>query len=615
MLLKRGLLKNFMTIHEQTSKAAWHKNLETVLGLDLRSLAAFRIGIALIILVDLFTRFRDLTAHYTDFGVLPRTLLKEIAKKGYWSLHAISGEPIFQVLLFAIAAFFALLMLIGYRTRVAVIASWVLLISLHNRNPALIFAADDVLRALMFWAMFLPLGASYSLDSALNTSQRQLPKRVVSGATFALMCQQCFIYIFSAAIKTKSPTWVDGSAVYYALSFDQYVTPFGHFLLNFQPILNIFTKITLVLEWIGPLIIFIPFRNSLFRLAAVLTFIGLHAGFGLTLNIGIFPFLSIFSWLAFLPSSFWDSLEKRLRTPARQGLKIYFDRDCGFCKKVVHILRTLLILPGTPLLMAQDYPDVYPDMQTYNSWVIEDWQGKRYFKFKGIAYVVSLSPIFNFLVPLLTWKTVMTGGTKFYEAIATNRKFAGNFTKPFKFHPLEIHKSRFLNILASVLLIYAFIWNIQSYAPDLFKRKIWQQTEVIGRATRLDQSWSIFAPSPPRDDGWHIIPGSLENGSEVDIFRNGNPIIWDKPSLSTRSAIYHNMQWRTYFINLNRAIGKKLYPFYGKYLCQAWNNQHQGSEKLDKLDIYFMDEYTVPPGEQQTVEKKLKWEQSCSRLP
>ncbi|MBD2628440.1 HTTM domain-containing protein [Trichormus variabilis] len=604
-----------MTIQEQTSKTSWEKNLETVLGLDLRSLAAFRIGISLIILTDLFTRFGDLTAHYSDVGVLPRALLAQVAKPGYWSLHAISGEPIFQVLLFAIAALFALLMLVGYRTRVVTIASWVLLISLHNRNPALIFAADDVLRALLFWAMFLPWGACYSLDSALNTSHRQLPERVVSGATFALMCQQCFIYIFSAAIKTKSPIWVDGSAVYYALSFDQYVTPFGHFLLNVQPILKVFTQITLVLEWIGPLVIFIPFRNNLFRMGAVITFIGLHAGFGLTLNIGIFPFLSIFSWLAFLPSSFWNALEKRLQTPARQGLTIYFDADCGFCKKVVHILRTLLILPGTPLLMAQEYPDIYADMQAYNSWVIEDWQGNRHFKFKGIVYVVSLSPIFKFLVPLLTWKPIMAGGTKFYEEIASNRKFAGNFTKPFKFRPLEIRPSRFLNILALVLLIYAFIWNISSYAPDLFKRKIWQQTSFMGRATRLDQSWSIFAPAPPRDDGWHIIPGRLEDGSEVDIFRNGNPINWDKPSLGVRSAIYRNMQWRTYFINLNRAIGKKLYPFYGEYLCRNWNSQHTGSKHLDKLDIYFMDERTVPPGEQQTVEKKQTWQQSCSQTP
>ncbi|TAE59145.1 MAG: HTTM domain-containing protein [Nostocales cyanobacterium] len=601
-----------MDTQQEKIKTSWEKILDTVIGLDLRSLAAFRIGIAIIILVDLFTRFQDITAHYTDYGVLPRNFLSEIAKTGYWSLHAISGEPIFEVILFIIAAFFALQMLVGYRTRVATIASWILLVSMHNRNPALIFAADDVLRALMFWGMFLPWGARYSLDSALNTSPRQSPITYASGATFALMCQQCFIYIFSAAIKSKSEIWTTGEAVYYALSYDQYVTPLGQFLLNFQPILNIFTQITLVLEWIGPLVIFIPWKNHIFKTIAVFTFISLHAGFGLTLNIGIFPFLSSFSWLAFLPSEFWDGLEKRLQNPAKQGLTIYFDADCGFCKKVVHILRTLLILPGTPLLMAQDHPDVYEDMQKHNSWVIQDYQGNRHFKFKGIIYVVSLSPIFKFLVPVLKWQPILNAGTKFYEAVANNRRVAGNFTKPFKFHPLDVKRSKTLTILALVCLMYATIWNIQSYSPDLFKRKIWHRTEIMGRMTRLDQSWSIFAPSPPRDDGWHVIPGKLENGNEVDIFRFGNTVNWDKPSLGVRSAIYRNMQWRTFFINLNRAIGKKLYPTYGNYLCRNWNNKHQGGEKLKELDVYFMDERTVPPGEIQTVEKKLKLEHSCN---
>jgi hypothetical protein len=149
-------------------------------------------------------------------------------------------------------------MLVGYRTRVGTIGYWVLLVSMYNRNPALIFAADDVLCTLMFWVMFLPWGACDSFYSPLNTYQLQLPETVISSATFALMCKQYFIYIFSGAIKTKSPIWVDGSALYYALSFDQYLTHFGYFLLNFQPILKVFTQITLVLEWIGPLTILIP---------------------------------------------------------------------------------------------------------------------------------------------------------------------------------------------------------------------------------------------------------------------------------------------------------------------------------------------------------------------
>jgi predicted DCC family thiol-disulfide oxidoreductase YuxK len=603
-----------MVARKQTPKIFSNPIWQEVFGLDLRSLAVFRIGLAAVLLTDLLTRFGDLTAHYTDAGVLPLSILPEVAKSGYWSLHALSGQPILQILLFGIAALMGIAMLVGYRTRLATIASWILLISLHNRNPALIFAADDVLRALMFWAMFLPLGASYSIDSALNNSPNKLPERVVSAATVALMVQQCFIYIFSAMFKARSPIWTEGSAVYYSLSFDQYATPLGHFLLNLSPLLPLFTHSTLLLEALGPLLLFVPFRNSFFRQVAIVTFISLHLGFGLTLNLGIFPCLSVVSWLAFIPSSFWNRLHKRLQTPERQGLRIYYDADCGFCKKVVHLLRTLLILPGTPLLMAQDDPEIHADMQAYNSWVIVDWQEKRRFKFEGIIYVVSLSPLLHWLAPLLAWKPMLIAGTRFYETIATNRKTAGKFTKPFKFRPLAAKTPRAVNAIVLLLLLYTFVWNVSSYMPDWFKRRTWDRTEFIGRMTRLDQSWSIFAPAPPRDDGWYVMPGQLQDGSEVNVLNKAVPVSFDKPTLGERSAIYHNMQWRTYFINLNRSIGEKLYPGYAEYVCRNWNARHPATQRLDRFDVYFMDERTVPPGQQQPVEKTRVWQQSCSNV-
>ena len=235
--------------------------LEAFLGFDLRSLALFRIGLATIVILDLIARFSALQAHYSDAGVLPRQLLPGgLLHQGYWSVHLLSGQAWVQGLLFAIAIFFALLMLVGYRTRWTTIAVWALTISLHNRNPFLLFAGDDVLRAILFWAMFLPLGASYSLESALNSSPDPLPKRVVSGATFAYMVQLCFIYIWSAAFKTKSPIWFpDGDAVYYALHFDQYATPFGLGLLNLPlGLQKAMTFGALFLEWFGALLIFIP---------------------------------------------------------------------------------------------------------------------------------------------------------------------------------------------------------------------------------------------------------------------------------------------------------------------------------------------------------------------
>ena len=124
-----------------------------VFGIDLRTLALFRIGLGLLLLVDLVLRGRDLTAHYTDVGILPRSALLETLSVGSFSLHLLNGTFAFQAVLFAIATVFAVMILVGSRTRFAVIASWVLLLSLQNRNPEILSAGDTVLLLLCFWAI------------------------------------------------------------------------------------------------------------------------------------------------------------------------------------------------------------------------------------------------------------------------------------------------------------------------------------------------------------------------------------------------------------------------------------------------------------------------------
>lgn len=607
--------------------------LSEIFGFDLRSLALFRIGLALVIIADLIIRSADLKAHYSDYGIIPRNFLVDnLLNPWYWSIHLISGEPFIQGLIFILAGLVAIAMLIGYHTRLATIASWALVISLHNRNPVLTFAADDVLRALTFWAMFLPLGATYSIDSALNSSKQPLPKRFASIATFAFMVQQVLIYAGSALYKAKSEVWHDGSAVYYALSFDQYATVLGQFFLNnFGWLLAPLTIGALWMEFIAPFIIFIPFKVTFFRYLAVFLFIGLHISFGLFFTLEIFPFLSIASWLAFIPSDFWDRLNQKIATQQRQNLTIYYDAECGFCKKVVHLLRTFLILPKTPLLMAQDDELIFADMQKYNSWVVVDWQGNHHYKWEGLSYVFSLSPIFGFIAPILKIPFVMKLGNKFYETIATNRKVAGKFTAPFKFRPLDIKPNLTLNIVAGILLFLTLIWNLTSFVeqtiyrrperdnkPDLYSkvhkiltRKTFNQIKPIGLLARLDQNWTIFAPSPPRDDGWHVIEGNLDNGEVVDMLWGKNKISFDKPTRQERDKLYRNARWRTYFINLNRSVGQKLYPYYASYLCSQWNPNNKGNKRLNSFTIYFMDETTVAPNETQTVEKTIQYQKSC----
>ena len=145
--------------------AGW---LSDVFGIDTRSLAVFRIGLALTILLDLVLRAQDLGAHYTDAGVLPRALLAaEVGSRIPWAPvllnlnpHFLFGGLIGQALVFVAAGATAVLLLVGWRTWWVTVASWILLASLHGRNPGVLNTGDVVLRMLLFWSMFLPLGVA-----------------------------------------------------------------------------------------------------------------------------------------------------------------------------------------------------------------------------------------------------------------------------------------------------------------------------------------------------------------------------------------------------------------------------------------------------------------------
>ncbi len=195
-----------------------------IFGSDLRSLATFRIVLALLVISDLANRATDLSAHYTDAGIMPRTVLVEqVLSPWAFSLDLMNGGALFQALLFAVAALAAFGMLVGYRTRLMTFIVWVLLLSIQLRNPLVNGSESPMLRMLLFWGMLLPLGAYWSVDRTRSALPRPSP-RFLSLATFGLLMQIAFVYWFTAALKS-GPEWrTDYTALYYALSFDQLAT-------------------------------------------------------------------------------------------------------------------------------------------------------------------------------------------------------------------------------------------------------------------------------------------------------------------------------------------------------------------------------------------------------
>jgi hypothetical protein len=157
-----------------------HPKIEELFGIDVRSLALFRIVIALILMIDLILRSTDLTAHYTDFGVLPRSYFFEMfpSLRFQINLHALGGSVFFESLLFVVAFVFAFLLLIGYRSQLSAFLSWILLISLQDRNILVLSGADILLRIILFWSLFLPLGAAFSVDAKGKDTPQGIPKGI-----------------------------------------------------------------------------------------------------------------------------------------------------------------------------------------------------------------------------------------------------------------------------------------------------------------------------------------------------------------------------------------------------------------------------------------------------
>jgi hypothetical protein len=308
----------------------WRRGLEEVLGADMRSLALFRICLGGLVLADLVLRSIDLRAHYTDFGVLPRGVLWEMYSGWHISLHTASGSGLWQVLLFMFAGLLSCCFILGYRTRTVTVLLWFLTISLQNRNPMILYGADQLLRMLLFWSMFLPLGAYWSLDSRSQAVNENASRRTLSMGSAALLAQIVLMYVFSALLKSGEP-WRDGTAVYYALNVDQMVKPLGQFLTAFPQLMAWGSYATYYLELIGPFFLLCPFYTGPVRTAAIFIFILLQISFGLCLKLGIFPFTVSIAMLALLPGWFWQ------RWPAEWGQRLATRLRCLFPRQLIRL--------------------------------------------------------------------------------------------------------------------------------------------------------------------------------------------------------------------------------------------------------------------------------------
>ena len=584
-----------------------------VFSLDLRSLALFRVSFATLILFDLAGRAQGLLAHYTDLGVFPREVaLRYYQEPFFLSLHFLDGSWQVQAALFFLAAIFAVMLLAGYKTRLSTVVSWLFLISLQTRNPLVLQGGDIFMRAALFFAMFLPWGARYSVDSVRRPSFT-LDTRYVSAWTAGFMIQVAAVYVFAGLAKTSAEWTSEGTAIYYALSLDQFTRSFGYFLLQFPDLLRLLTFATLLFELFGPFLLFVPVFTRQVRLAAVVGFIAMHLGLMASMRLGPFPWVGIITMLALLPSSVWDWVSRHVRARQRAGLVMYYDGECGFCASLSRYLKTFLLLAPARLLPAATDESAAREMVEHNSWVVVDADGVRHYAFDGVIAVTRASPLVSFMAPVLALSPVAALGGWLYRRVAVRRKRVCVPVVPVSPSP-DRSRRPFLTLgfrvistmCAFVVIGLLLAWNIGALPQTSFTLP--RAARDFVHLTRLDQRWAMFSP-PLREDGWYVVVGELENGRSVDLRRGGSEVSYVKPH--PVAALYPTERWRKYLMNLYLGDFAIYRQHYGAYLCYAWNRVHQGAERVALVDIAFMSEMTLPNYERAVPERKSLWVYDC----
>lgn len=648
--------------------------LERAFGLDLRSLALFRAALGAVLLSDLALRAVNLRTFYTDFGVMPRDWMVSI--NGLWrvTLHAFNGELWSAALLLGVEGLAALALFLGWRTRLAALVAFVLHGSLLNRDILVLFGGDPLIMCLLFWGMFLPLGARWSVDAALARKPLEADTHL-SWASAGLLLQVLSVYFFSALLKTGREWWPEGTAVWYALSIDGYISPIGEWLREFPPLTHALSYFVYFLELLGPPLALAPYllaaavaafaaraASRLYAVAdgtrfAVMALLALmHVGFIVFLAIGSFPFISLASLTVLAGGWIWDALARATGGARRVPLRIYYDRDCMFCLKTVLLLRTFLVLRGAQVAPAQDTPRARELLEANTSWVVLEGERAR-LKWPAVAVLLRRSPLFFWLGWLLSGGWAARPGNAAYDFVGRHRAALGRASArllPFHDRSLDSGPAAaawtgffFVALTAGNLwgatlrgwgialvvlalaLVIALACRARLAVAQLFAASLvlaflaWNLCTIRVLPTRLhaaltppfnllrvDQVWDMFAPFPSKEDGWFVLPAELSDGRQIDLMHPER----GEPSYDKPRRVsqeWRDVRWHKYLERIWSVQFASARLYYGRFLCRSWNSAGPATPRLKTFKIVYMLEMSVPEGQTPKVERREIWQHDC----
>jgi hypothetical protein len=264
-------------------------------------IAVFRILYGVLLLTTLLVHFApDFDFWYGPNGIMPGDAASLFFfRQPTFNVLAVLGHNanLLHVYFYSIVVA-GLFLTIGLGTRYSAFYCFLGLVSLHNQDPFNINGGDNFLRLVPLYLSMSQCGERLSVDRLIK--RRWFPgllkEEYWPWAVRLVQIQIAIVYWQNSVAKLAGPQWISGTAVYYATRLQE---------LSGLPIPYLFDNPTIcaVLTW-GALCIEVSLWTLIWvkecRYWVLLAGVLLHLGIDLSINLPIFEWLFICSYICFV---------------------------------------------------------------------------------------------------------------------------------------------------------------------------------------------------------------------------------------------------------------------------------------------------------------------------
>jgi predicted DCC family thiol-disulfide oxidoreductase YuxK len=584
---------------------------------DLRSLGLLRIYLGVLLVADMVLRLGQAATLYSNDGVLSNhfALFRPLAP------HQFSIYFTFSSARDVTAAFLAtlvvyVLFLVGYRTRLFQLLSFVCVTSLHARNLMAELPSDVPLHIWMAWSLFLPLGSRFSVDSLRRSmtarrerSPEDLNVRPPAAPAFASiavlgMLLQLAVMHFVTGLHQGGASWRDGSALYYALHQASGIAQGGAWLASHVSTEGLRTLSAAYrnVEMALGVLVLVPFL--LVRRLALVGLVLFHLLSRALFDFGPYDAVMLAGAPLLLSSEDWRAIA-RFYQRRKRPLKVYFDADCGFCLMACRLLARFDLLSRLSFDAgsSEAAPDQVRALSGETAVVVDEKTGDVFGKSRAFAAVVSSLPMGAPLGWVLRLGPIARLLDRLYDKIAKNRAsisvwfgYEACGVRPVTPKAeagadpgLPLGRATIVTReLAAALFLAVCSFALARGTEDEPRGSA--MAAILGYP-RIFQTHNLLSPDPPKRTGTVVVDAQSASGKHVDLL-TGQPPSLDLLQVGGDTRLRIDPLMRAFFSKINLSTNAVYLQGFRDYVAKL-GDQRSADDKVLSFTIDWV-EATIP---------------------